>query len=296
MSISQQTASTPDVLGHQETGKRSFSLALYLLIVFVLSWPFLIASAFWASSLFWGYLLNSTGMLMVAVSTWLAGKFLFGEDFAAAGWSWGKPRHYLGVVALVGLLWLLPTLLDLVRGSLALPTAIGRGPLIWVVLLPFFTLIPGFGEEFGWRGYLLPRLAQRMDARQAVLVHATIWWVWHWPAIIGAAVRMSQLGSAGVALPSHLLAAIATVLLTSGLPTILHGLLFAWLWSRTQSLALVTVYHALYDAVRDALAITIGVGALAASWATVCICLLGVLLLRQGDWQLLPKQLTVTEQ
>ncbi len=40
----------------------------------------------------------------------------------------------------------------------------------------FFT----FGEEFGWRAYLLQKL-QPLGERKAVLVSGVIWGVWHWP-------------------------------------------------------------------------------------------------------------------
>lgn len=39
-----------------------------------------------------------------------------------------------------------------------------------------------FGEEFGWRGYLLPKLAP-LGWRRALLAHGVIWGVWHWPII-----------------------------------------------------------------------------------------------------------------
>jgi membrane protease YdiL (CAAX protease family) len=39
-----------------------------------------------------------------------------------------------------------------------------------------------FGEEFGWRAYLLPKLRPLGD-RRAVLLHGIVWGVWHWPVI-----------------------------------------------------------------------------------------------------------------
>lgn len=267
----------------------SFSLSYYLCVVFGLSWPFLIASALWAKSLTWSYLLNSTGMVMVTMATVLAGKYLFQDNFANAGWSWGKQQHYLGVLALIVLLWLPSTLGNLLMGQVHLPLNIQREQLIWIVVLLIGTLIPGFGEEFGWRGYLLPRLAQRVSVRRAVLLHSLIWWVWHWPVLIGATVPMIKLGTTSN-LPNNPFLAIALVLLAGACPAILHGVIFAWIWWRTRSLALATLYHALYDGVRDSLAMTIGVhtngsNGLADLWPTVVICLLGLFLLWKGNWQ-----------
>jgi len=39
-----------------------------------------------------------------------------------------------------------------------------------------------FGEEFGWRGYLLPKLLP-LGARRATLLVGVVWGVWHWPLV-----------------------------------------------------------------------------------------------------------------
>ncbi|MEM1924799.1 MAG: CPBP family intramembrane glutamic endopeptidase, partial [Pyrobaculum sp.] len=50
---------------------------------------------------------------------------------------------------------------------------------------PFINaLIVTFGEEFGWRGYLLPKLARRMGWIWASAVVGVVWGVWHTPAIL----------------------------------------------------------------------------------------------------------------
>ncbi|WP_214891467.1 type II CAAX endopeptidase family protein [Exiguobacterium sp. s142] len=49
--------------------------------------------------------------------------------------------------------------------------------LIWVATY-------GFGEESGWRGYLLPTLSERMAVRPATLVVALVWALWHVPVFL----------------------------------------------------------------------------------------------------------------
>lgn len=49
---------------------------------------------------------------------------------------------------------------------------------------PLLNLIPCFGEEWGWRGYLLPKVAQRMKFIPAVLLTGFIWGIWHAPIIV----------------------------------------------------------------------------------------------------------------
>ena len=41
----------------------------------------------------------------------------------------------------------------------------------------------GFGEEFGWRGYLTPKLSSLMPEWAAVIVSGIIWGLWHAPII-----------------------------------------------------------------------------------------------------------------
>ena len=50
-----------------------------------------------------------------------------------------------------------------------------------IFLAPFINMIPGFGEEIGWRGFLFPALAQQTSPRKAVILVGIIWGVWHAP-------------------------------------------------------------------------------------------------------------------
>ncbi len=51
-----------------------------------------------------------------------------------------------------------------------------------LLLSPILNGIFTFGEEFGWRGYLLPKLMP-LGGRKAVLISGVIWGIWHWPII-----------------------------------------------------------------------------------------------------------------
>jgi membrane protease YdiL (CAAX protease family) len=52
----------------------------------------------------------------------------------------------------------------------------------FTIALSLLTLPLPFGEEFGWRAYLLPKLLP-LGARKAVLLVGAIWAVWHWPYV-----------------------------------------------------------------------------------------------------------------
>jgi len=52
-----------------------------------------------------------------------------------------------------------------------------------LLLAPILNALFTFGEEFGWRAYLLPKLMP-LGGRKAVLISGVIWGVWHWPVIL----------------------------------------------------------------------------------------------------------------
>lgn len=58
------------------------------------------------------------------------------------------------------------------------------GQTITAVLFgPILNFITCFGEEWGWRGYLLPKIAAKMPRIPMLLITGTIWGLWHAPII-----------------------------------------------------------------------------------------------------------------
>lgn len=53
----------------------------------------------------------------------------------------------------------------------------GQGILMGGIL----NLIPSLGEEWGWRGYMMPRLLKTMKPLPALLLGGVIWGLWHAP-------------------------------------------------------------------------------------------------------------------
>jgi membrane protease YdiL (CAAX protease family) len=96
-------------------------------------------------------------------------------------------RFGLGWYALALLLMPLVWLIALVIGRLL------GGPAP-VVRLDFLIPVAAIGEEFGWRGYALPRLQGRMGALPAALVIGVIWAAWHLPYYAYPAIHPLPLG------------------------------------------------------------------------------------------------------
>jgi len=66
--------------------------------------------------------------------------------------------------------------------SLPLWTIVGIQTLSGVLIAPIVNSLFTFGEEFGWRAYLQPKLMP-LGGRKAILLIGLIWGVWHWPVI-----------------------------------------------------------------------------------------------------------------
>ncbi|MHC1754383.1 MAG: CPBP family intramembrane glutamic endopeptidase [Methanosarcina sp.] len=234
--------------------------------------------------------MSSLSMIMVTVGTFIAGRYVFRDSFSDAGWHWGKPHHYFAVIGFAVLLWVVPTFAGLVLGSYYWPSGLLLSQVLFLLLVKFFaTLLPGFGEEFGWRGYLLPRLARSHTPRKAVLLQAFIWWAWHLPAIVGIGLQQGGTGT-------NLIITVIAVIIISLVPGAMHAVIFAYIWTKSQSLAVSTVYHSAYDEIRDTMQDTTGMVPITDLWTNVIITIAGIVLLLKGDWRnLLPGRKQIDE-
>lgn len=257
---------------------QQFSLSVYLGLVLLLSWPFQFWFAFGAMKPFDLFLSGSISMVMVTAATFIYGKYILRDGFALAGWSWGKPVHYVLVILFALLLWLVPSLIELRLGTQKpIQTFLAENFLLLFLFNFGRTLIPAFGEEFGWRGYLLPHLARKMSARKALLLHAFIWWFWHLPVIIGMGLQSTDVDGSQL---SRLIQMISI----SILPSMCHAIIFAYIWAKTNSIAVATVYHAAFDEVRDTLQHFLVLDDKIQIWQMSVIMITGALLLWKVDW------------
>src|SRR5215471_220556 len=113
------------------------------------------------------------------------------------------------------------------------------GQVAWYIMLAatiFSTVIGGqAGEEIGWRGYALPRLAQRFGLAGGSVLLGVIWATWHLPLFFIPGAELL-----GQSFPVYLLQVTAL------------SVVFAWLYWRTEgSLLLTMLLHAAINNTKD---------------------------------------------
>jgi membrane protease YdiL (CAAX protease family) len=118
------------------------------------------------------------------------------------------------------------------------------------------------GEEVGWRGYALPRLATYLGLWGASLVLGVVWAAWHLPLFV-----LPDSGSTGQSFPAYLLQVTAM------------SVAFAYVfWKTDGSLLLVMVMHAAVNNTTGIVPAAVGgdiapiaFGGSLVAWATVAI-------------------------
>ncbi|HEY9074907.1 MAG TPA: type II CAAX endopeptidase family protein [Anaerolineaceae bacterium] len=155
--------------------------------------------------------IQSGGGLIVLGLMWCPGlaaiitKLIFDHSLRGLGWGWGKwkyqwlayalPILYAGAVYavtwLTGLGGFSTTAIGDALRAMGFPaTSPLAYTLIFILVSMTVGILPGaissLGEEIGWRGFLVPRLAQKFTFTQTALISGAIWTLWHIPLILFA--------------------------------------------------------------------------------------------------------------
>jgi membrane protease YdiL (CAAX protease family) len=147
----------------------------------------------------------------------------------------------------VGLQWWAVALFFTVIPSVAalyLFSLLGGPPVDWSGLAPLYTVLPmfvlytiaaGIGEEFGWRGFLLPRLQTHHNALVSSLIIGVMWAAWHIPQYFIQGTFQYNLRSQGGLLPA---------VLSFSLFVTVSSVWFTWIFNNTRgSVLLAAVMH-----------------------------------------------------
>ncbi len=161
----------------------------------------------------WGA--NAAAMLAAGLAAWLHARLAGrGLELWSVGRLWALAAAAVLAVAAYG-----PLLLRW-----------GSPPAAAVAAQLVLNLAPGWAEEVAWRSYFYGRLLAGSEARR-LIVHGLAWYLWHTPFVVEAA------GYGG------LLAALPLGLLQASVYSLLY---------RCGGVAAATLYHVLYDTLRDA--------------------------------------------
>ncbi|HYG58060.1 MAG TPA: CPBP family intramembrane glutamic endopeptidase [Symbiobacteriaceae bacterium] len=234
-------------------------ISSYLLITMSITWAIefamIAAGVRFDTPPIFAQLVVAAVMWVPAVGAFIVRKWVTREGFATAGLRWAPWKAFLGVQLFTPLvfaaIYLLTWALGLAKIDPQLSTLFGPmraasptqpfpDPLVVVaglsaaslVAAPWINAVFGFGEEFGWTGYLLPKLLPLGRAR-AVGIYGVIWGLWHAPLI-----------AAGFSLPGH---PVLGIFLMCGMATAL-GLTQLALLERYRSVLLTAFVHGAFNA------------------------------------------------
>ncbi len=97
------------------------------------------------------------------------------------------------------------------------------------------TLLFSFGEEFGWRAYLLPKLVP-LGPRKAAFLVGVVHGVWHWPSILMGSDY--GFGYWGAPVVGPLLFVVMTCFSSA---------IYAWVTLRSDSVWPAAIYHSAFN-------------------------------------------------
>lgn len=245
--------------------KAGGSLLAFFLLAYGLMWACFIsvAVAIPARSLLGGLLL-----LLGAFAPSLAALFLVSRNEGRAGvaallrpivqWQVAA-RWYVFAIFYIAVIKLSVALI--LRAATGAWPAFGKDPLYLIPLAIAFSTPFQAGEEVGWRGYALPRLAERFGLARASVLLGVIWGCWHLPQFfIATADTYKQ------SFPVFVLQVTAL------------SVAMAWLWERAgKSLLLTMLMHSAVNNSKDIVpsatspGAIFGLSASAVAWMTVLL-------------------------
>ncbi|OQB00827.1 MAG: CAAX amino terminal protease self- immunity [Chloroflexi bacterium ADurb.Bin222] len=115
-------------------------------------------------------------------------------------------------------------------------------PLIYLAPFFLYEVLTSGMEEPGWRGYALPKLLTRFNAKKASLILGLVWGLWHWPVFIENYIIAAN--DPTTPLVADVIGTAVQCLGYIGLSILPMAFIHTWLYNRTQSAFLSLLLHA----------------------------------------------------
>ncbi len=149
-------------------------------------------------------------------------------------------RWYLSILLIALVLSLIPFLLVTLTRLVKFDSSglFALAPFILPLLL-WQILTSGFGEEPGWRGFLLPRLQTRFSGEKYIWFLGLSWAIWHYPFTIYHTIS-SMVDVPGPAMLVGVIFALAGFTMS----IIGATYIYVWLYNNTKSVFLAILFHA----------------------------------------------------
>lgn len=171
----------------------------------------LLSSIFYALIIKSGHLASAGGSYVLGLM-WCPGlaamltRKLNGENLSSLGWKWGQTKYQV-MSYFIPLLYAAITYVTVWathQGGFynrefvgAMTQRFGLGPLPPALAIAMYLVFAGttgmirssasaLGEEIGWRGFLVPQLAQSCSYTTTALITGVVWSLWHYPILIFA--------------------------------------------------------------------------------------------------------------
>jgi membrane protease YdiL (CAAX protease family) len=144
-------------------------------------------------------------------------------------------RWWAALLILPILWWLVAILLNSLFGGVGIDFS-NFQPLAMIIPILLIKVIQaGVGEEFGWRGFALPRLQSRYSALAASLIVGVMHGFWHWPMFFLEGLTQYSFRMEVGFIPAILL---DTVMVT------LWAIFYTWFFNNTRGSVLVSaIFH-----------------------------------------------------
>lgn len=259
------------MLNNSSTGWRRYSFWIFVALTYGITWALWLPVEWFAAQ--HGYILpdpttfgelsrsgfrDGTHILLSVISLLTAGP-LFAAIIILAFESgrkglrnlWQRSIHwrlggrwYLIMLAIIALIFLPAAVFGLLKGPLPTASQV-LSPLVWFVPVFLYVLVASGLEEPGWRGYALPNLQTRMNAKKASLILGMVWGLWHWPVFI--TVYTKAVSAPGGSPVQAFITALVQLLFYVFGAMVSEAFIYTWLYNRTQSVFLCILLHVFHN-------------------------------------------------